>query len=133
MPGFVPPKLTPRDLLDPRTVRALLSGQNAELLLETGFDLARRAVALPALADELLRRTDRGDLTIRTSPSPELERHIRRVENAGQRIAGAVLFAGLAVSGAILYAADAHTLGGGALVLAGLALLRVVFYDVGAG
>jgi predicted unusual protein kinase regulating ubiquinone biosynthesis (AarF/ABC1/UbiB family) len=118
-------KLTPRDLANPRTVRALLSEDNRALLLDTLWDLGRRAIQLPALAEDVLRRADRGDLTVQAAPTPELERQIARLERAGNRLAAAVVFAGLAVSSAILYTAGEHTLGAAGFALAGVTLLRV--------
>ncbi len=75
----------------------------------------------------MLRRADRGDLTIRAAPSPELERQINRLERAAHRLAASVVFAGLAVSSAILYTAGEHTIGAAGFALAGLTLLRVLF------
>lgn len=123
--GFIPHDL--RDLLKPQTLRTLLSGENADLLLETGLDMARRAIQLPVIADDVLRRADRGDLAVRAAPTPEFERQVGRLEHAAHRLSGAVVFAGLAVSSAILYTGGAHTPGTVGLVLSGLALLRVLF------
>jgi predicted unusual protein kinase regulating ubiquinone biosynthesis (AarF/ABC1/UbiB family) len=119
--------LSPREWLNPETWRALISGENAERLIETAIDLARRSAQLPALADSVLRQADRGDLVVRAAPSPELERQVGRLEHAAHRLAGAVLFAGVAVSSAILYTNDYHTVGLGGLIVSGLLLVRAVF------
>ncbi len=120
---------TPRDLLDPQVVRALLTPENAERLIETGVDFGRRALLLPALADDVLRRADRGDLSVRAAPTPEFERQIGRLEHVARRLATAVIFAGLAIGGAILYTGGEHTLGTIGLALGGLVLLRLVFMN----
>ena len=127
LPGGLPPKFTPQDLLNPKTVRALLSEENRDLVFHTLIDNVRHLADLPALADDVLRRADRGDLTIRAAPSPDLERQINRVERAAVRLSAAVVFAGLAVSGAILYTAGEHVIGAAGFALAGLTLLRVAF------
>jgi predicted unusual protein kinase regulating ubiquinone biosynthesis (AarF/ABC1/UbiB family) len=127
LPGGLPPKFTPRDLLNPKTVRALLSEENRDLVFQTLIDNARHLADLPALADDVLRRADRGDLTIRATPSPDLERQINRLERGVVRLSAAVVFAGLVASGAILYTAGEHTIGAVGFALAGLTLLRVVF------
>jgi predicted unusual protein kinase regulating ubiquinone biosynthesis (AarF/ABC1/UbiB family) len=118
--------LTPRDLLRPETVRALLSDDSRELLLSTGWDLIRHALQLPIVADEVLRRADRGDLTLRIEPAPDLDQRLQALERAAQRTISAVIFAALAITSAILYAAGAHTLAGVGLGLALFTLLRVV-------
>jgi predicted unusual protein kinase regulating ubiquinone biosynthesis (AarF/ABC1/UbiB family) len=127
MPGPLPLKLTLHDLLNPQTIRALLSGEHREWVLNTAFDTARRAIQLPALAEEVLRRADRGDLVVRAAPSLELEQQINRLESAARRVAASVVFAGLVVGGAVLYTAGEQTLGAVGLGLAGLAFVRAVF------
>jgi predicted unusual protein kinase regulating ubiquinone biosynthesis (AarF/ABC1/UbiB family) len=123
----LPDSLTLRDLVRPETVRAALARENVEFALNTGLDLARRLVQLPALADDVLRRADRGDLTVRITPAPDLTREIRRLEHAAQRVTAAVIFAGLAVSSALLYTAGEHTISAIGFGLAGITFLRVLF------
>jgi len=125
--GPLPLKLTPSDLLDPETVCALLSGQQVALLRDTGIDLLKRIIQIPALAEDMLRRADRGELTMRASFAPDAERRVARLEHAVSRLAGAVIFAGIAVSSTILYVGGEQTLGGVGLGLAGLALLRMLW------
>ncbi len=126
LPGGLPPKFTPRDLLNPNTIRTLLSEENRGLVFHALIDNVRHLTDLPALADDVLRRADRGDLTIRAAPSPDLERQINRLERAALRLAASVIFAGLAVSGAVLYTAGERTIGAAVFALAGLTLLRVL-------
>lgn len=122
-PGPLPLKLTLRDLLDPATVRALLSGQQVALLRDTGLDLLKRVIELPALAEDVLRRADRGELTVRAAFAPDAEQRVARLERAVSRLAGAVVFAGIAVSSTILYVGGEPTLGGIGLGLSALTLL----------
>jgi predicted unusual protein kinase regulating ubiquinone biosynthesis (AarF/ABC1/UbiB family) len=122
----LPPKITPRDLLNPKTVRALLSGDQREWLLDTGFEIARRAVHLPVLAETVLNRAEHGELVVQASPSPAMERDLRRLERAAQRLTNAVVFAGFAISSAVLYAAGEYAISAVGCVLAVLTLLRGV-------
>ncbi|GIV81204.1 MAG: hypothetical protein KatS3mg051_0558 [Anaerolineae bacterium] len=126
-PGPLPLKLTLRDLLDPATVRALLSGQQVALLRDTGIDLLKRAIELPALAEDVLRRADRGELTVRAAFAPDTELRVTRLERAVSRLAGAVIFAGMAVSSTILYVGGEQTLGGIGFGLSALTLLRLLW------
>ncbi len=127
-PGVLRSGATSADWLNPQTIRALFSEANRERLLAVALDTARRLIDLPAVADDVLRRADRGDLTIRASPSPDLEQQIHRLEGAANRLAAAVVFAGLAVSSAILYAAGEQALSAAGLVLAGVTFFRVVIF-----
>src|SRR5690554_1860068 len=59
------------------------SGLGAQLpvsLRESGLDLLRRAAQLPLVAEDVLRRADRGDLTIRAQPTAELDRRLAAPE-----------------------------------------------------
>jgi predicted unusual protein kinase regulating ubiquinone biosynthesis (AarF/ABC1/UbiB family) len=62
-------------------------------------------VALPGRTDRVLATMERGDLNVQT---PRLNRQVRRLEQSVARMTGAVVFAALLVSGAILYSAEPH-------------------------
>lgn len=126
LPSALSLHLKPRDLLRPETVRALLTAQNVETLVEMGIDMARRTAQLPALTDSVLRRADRGEITVRITPTPEFQRETRHLSAAIHRLSGAVVFTGLAVASAILYGAGEQTLGLIGLGLSGLVFLRVL-------
>jgi predicted unusual protein kinase regulating ubiquinone biosynthesis (AarF/ABC1/UbiB family) len=86
--------------------------------------LARVALSLPGQADRFLHQAGRGELSVRTTWSPEALRSTRRIERAVNRLAGAVIFASLLLAGTAVYV----TQGGGALSYglfgaAGVALL----------
>jgi predicted unusual protein kinase regulating ubiquinone biosynthesis (AarF/ABC1/UbiB family) len=118
--------LKPRDLLDPQTLRVLLSRENVELLADTGFDLVRRVAQLPMLADDVLRRADRGELAVRATPTPELERQFDRLERAIHGLAAAVMFTGFALGAVVLYTGGERTLGAIGFVFTGLMFVRVL-------
>ena len=92
----------------------------------SGLDLLRRAAQLPLVAEDVLRRADRGDLMVRAQPSPELDRRLAALERGQQRLLGAVILAGLLISTTILYVADEVALSAVGLGLSGLTLLRVM-------
>jgi predicted unusual protein kinase regulating ubiquinone biosynthesis (AarF/ABC1/UbiB family) len=126
LPGALALSLKPRDLLRLETLRAVLTADHIESALETGLDVARRTAQLPALADSVLRRADRGEIAVRVAPTPELQHETHHLSAAIHRLAGAVMFTGLAVTSAILYSAGEQTLSLIGLGLAGLVFLRVL-------
>jgi predicted unusual protein kinase regulating ubiquinone biosynthesis (AarF/ABC1/UbiB family) len=68
-------------------------------LLEWG----RKLIALPARLDSALSRLERGELTFTTRPSVEQKRQAAQLNAALNRLTGGVMFAALAISGAVLY------------------------------
>lgn len=111
----------------PLSLRDLLSGESWDQWRDAGVDIVRRAVQLPLLAESVLKRVDRGELTVRVTPSTDFEHEVARIEHAALRLTASVVFAGFAISSAILYAAGEHVLGGAGFALTGLALLRVLW------
>lgn len=95
-------------------------------LRDSGLDLLRRAAQLPLVAEDVLRHADRGDLTVRVQPSPELDRRLAALERGQQRLFGAVILAALLISTTLLYVADEGALSAVGLGLSGLTLLRVM-------
>ncbi len=90
------------DLLTPDMLRALLTPETVDLALTTGRETLSRAAGLPARADKLLTRLERGDLTIQVAPSPEYQAQLQRLEHVGRRIAGGIVFSGVAIAGALV-------------------------------
>jgi hypothetical protein len=112
----------PGGLLNFQTLRGLLAGDGVDVLLGT----TRRAVQFPALAEDVLRRADRGELTLRVAPDQQLARQIRALEHVMQRLVSAVVFAGMAISSALLYGAGEHTLSVIGMALTSFTFLRVL-------
>jgi len=71
----------------------------------------RLILSLPGQADRFFSQATRGELTVRTSWSPEATRTLRRVETAVNRLTSAVVFAALLLAAVAVYV----TQGGGAL------------------
>lgn len=63
----------------------------------------RRLVGLPARLDAALDQLERGELTVQAQAAPELEEQLNRLRRAVHRVAAAVAFAGLVVTGGVLY------------------------------
>jgi len=122
----LPFDLKPRDLLHPQTLNALLSDGGIDLLLNTGYDLARRTMHLPVLLDQVLTRADRGELNMQIAASPQLQCDLNRLERTLNRLVNAVLFAGLVFGSALVYYAGEHTISTLGLILAAVTFLRVL-------
>ena len=70
----------------------------------------RLALSLPKQADRFFHEASRGELTVRTTWSPEAMRSAHRIEVAVNRLAGAMVFASLLLAAVAVYV----TRGGGA-------------------
>jgi predicted unusual protein kinase regulating ubiquinone biosynthesis (AarF/ABC1/UbiB family) len=63
----------------------------------------RRLAGLPARIDAALRDLENGKLSVQARPTPELDQQLDRVRSGLRRLAAAVVFASLVLTGAILY------------------------------
>ncbi|MBN2472852.1 MAG: AarF/ABC1/UbiB kinase family protein, partial [Anaerolineae bacterium] len=90
------------DLLTLDMLRSLLTPETVDLALTTGRDTLTRAAGLPARADKLLTRLERGDLTIQIAPDPEYQQQLQRLERTGKQIAVGLVFSGMAITGALV-------------------------------
>ena len=81
--------------------------------------MVRLVLSLPAQADRFFGQAARGELSVRTTWSPEDTRLLRRVESSVNRLSGAVIFAALLLAAVAIYV----TQGGGVVsyLLFGLA------------
>jgi predicted unusual protein kinase regulating ubiquinone biosynthesis (AarF/ABC1/UbiB family) len=64
--------------------------------------MARLVVGLPGRMDRFLSQAERGDLVVQTALAPDTARQARRLERAVDRLAWAVVFAGLLLGGVLL-------------------------------
>ena len=81
--------------------------------------LAQVVVSLPGQADRFFRQAIQGDLTVQADWTPKTTRTLRRVESAVNRLAWAVIFAALLLSGVAIYLVQGP--GAAAYTLFGLA------------
>jgi predicted unusual protein kinase regulating ubiquinone biosynthesis (AarF/ABC1/UbiB family) len=86
-------------------------------------------VALPGRTDRVLTIMERGELSVQT---PMLDLRVRRLERAVGRVSGALVFAALLVSGAVLYPAE-PTVARWLMAAAAFPLLWLVFAGRGHG
>lgn len=92
-----------REMFSPENILAMMSEENLKLSFATARDYLVRAVQLPVLADEILRKADRGDLQTRIKLDSDLKEQLDRIEANNRRLSASILLAGLAISGAILW------------------------------
>ncbi|MBN1657967.1 MAG: AarF/ABC1/UbiB kinase family protein [Anaerolineae bacterium] len=92
--------------------------------LQEGVRAAQLLLSLPGHADSFFRQASQGNLAVRTTWAPDAVRTVRRVEAAINRLAWAVVFAALLLSGIAIYLVDGAAPPAYALfALAALALL----------
>jgi len=84
-------------------IQSLFNGNAAQTLLEVGRMFIQRAVTLPQQVDSVLGQLDRGELTVKVTPTPTYRKQLQKIEAQGRRTTRAVIFAGLAVSSTLLY------------------------------
>jgi hypothetical protein len=65
--------------------------------------VVRLALSLPKQADRFFQEANRGELTVRTTWSPEALRSARRIEVAVNRLAGAMVFASLLLAAVAVF------------------------------
>jgi predicted unusual protein kinase regulating ubiquinone biosynthesis (AarF/ABC1/UbiB family) len=118
--------------LAPYTTK-LISGEGGGLNWDTikgeGAKVVQTLIALPARADRLLTTAERGELAVRT---PMLDFRVRQLTATMNRLVFAVVFVGLVLAGAVLYA-TAPVLGQVLLGASALPLLAVLFGGRGHG
>jgi predicted unusual protein kinase regulating ubiquinone biosynthesis (AarF/ABC1/UbiB family) len=85
---------------------------------------ARVVLSLPGQADRFFRQASQGQLTMRTTWTPETTQTVRRVEAAVNRLTGAIIFAALLLAAIAVYVTEGMGVIGAILFgLAALALL----------
>jgi len=107
-------------------LRALLSEDNIDTTLRTGSDYLRRALQLPIMAEEVLRKAERGDLETRFKMDADLQQRLDRMERGNARIVNGIVFAALLLAGSILWTSDAEALGIVAFIFGGITWLRIM-------
>jgi hypothetical protein len=110
--------------------RNALSGDTFDLTrgrIEVGSKLARdlalRIYKLPALADNVLSRAERGDLSVKVALDDNVKRQLTRIESSTSQIVVGIVFATFALTGTILYINHDESLGIAGFALAAFTLL----------
>jgi len=93
--------------------------------LAKATDMLSLLVRLPAQADRFFSKAASGELEMKVSPSRELDREIRGLTSAIDRLVWGVVFAALLMAGVISLASHVTIVGAVALALSAIALLGV--------
>jgi predicted unusual protein kinase regulating ubiquinone biosynthesis (AarF/ABC1/UbiB family) len=101
---------------------------NWEVWLDQIGDLVKELIALPAQADRVLSRLERGELNINV---PQVNRQIYHLEGAINRLVGGVVFAAFLFGGVMLYQGRNIALGYVFWGFSALALLWTAFFTHG--
>jgi predicted unusual protein kinase regulating ubiquinone biosynthesis (AarF/ABC1/UbiB family) len=109
------PRFDPWRAMQPYTQR-LLNEQQAEnahnpisgnFFVQAAFksvrDLAQRAYRLPALADTVLSRAERGDLMVQVRPDSELGRQVTRIESTLGQLSNGLIFSTVTLASTLLH------------------------------
>jgi predicted unusual protein kinase regulating ubiquinone biosynthesis (AarF/ABC1/UbiB family) len=129
MASSLDPDFDPWEAIQPfaTEVAAKEARRGVQDVLGEAEKLARVALSLPGQADRFLRDANRGDLSVRTTWSPEAMRTARRIELAVNRLAAAVVFASLLVAAvAVFVTQGGGTLSYGLFGAAGVALIVIL-------
>ena len=110
-----------------RLARERLQRDWPELLKEL-VNIARIVATTPSKLDQVLTKAQHGTLSIESSLAPDARRAIKGVEVAVNRLAWAVVFAGVLLAGIVLRAIEQpNWINSGLLVLAGLVFVIKVW------
>ncbi|HLY27154.1 MAG TPA: AarF/UbiB family protein [Aggregatilineales bacterium] len=88
-------------------------------------DLALRLYKLPALADNVLNRADRGELSVKMTLDENVKRQISRIESSTSQMVFGMVFATLTLAATLLYINHEQSLGLAGYALAGISLLAL--------
>ncbi len=106
-------------------IQSLFSGNAPQVLLEAGRMLINRAVTVPQQLDNVLTQLDRGELTVKVTPTPTYRKQMQRLESQSKRTTRATLFTGLLISSTLFY-----THGDSALAAIGFIASAVAFLSI---
>lgn len=110
-------------------LQSLFTGNAAQTLAEVGRLFLNRAISLPQQADNVLSKADRGELTLRVTPSPTYRKQLQRIEAQGRRTVQAVVSGSLLVSATLLYTHGDPLPAFIGYAVAGALLFRLVFSE----
>lgn len=103
-------------------------GEGGELMdemIEWLRKFATLIVAMPGRVDSLLGKIEAGELVVTAKPSGGLDRRLRNLDRAINRLSASVIFVGLFLAGTILYVNDETTSG---LIVVGISILSLLFW-----
>jgi predicted unusual protein kinase regulating ubiquinone biosynthesis (AarF/ABC1/UbiB family) len=98
-------------------------GDGFEEILSVLLEQLQALSTLPARLDRTLTRVDRGEVTLKVSAAPDLQRDLERLTRSVDRLGSAVIFAALLMVSGLLYINGEVVFGAAGLVLSLLAFL----------
>jgi predicted unusual protein kinase regulating ubiquinone biosynthesis (AarF/ABC1/UbiB family) len=107
-------------------LQSLFNGNAAQTLLDAGRMVVNRAVVVPQQVENVLAALDRGELSVKVSPTPTYRKLLTKIEVQERRTTRAILFGATLVSATLLFTAGYETPGVVGYVFAGLLLLSVL-------
>jgi len=113
-----PPRRRLSEVFDVDTLRAALTEENLVRLAESARRYGERLITLPPLAESVLRRLERGTLSLPLDAQSQSA--LEEISHAQKRLGLALLSAGAGVAGALLWTGGAEI---GGIGLTGLALI----------
>ncbi|HEX2908412.1 MAG TPA: hypothetical protein VHO69_16180, partial [Phototrophicaceae bacterium] len=78
-------------------------GNPRRVLEEIGKTVFNQAVVMPQQLNSVLSQAERGELTVRVTPTPTYRKQLQRLEAQGRRTVRAVVFGSLLVTSTLLY------------------------------
>jgi predicted unusual protein kinase regulating ubiquinone biosynthesis (AarF/ABC1/UbiB family) len=132
------PRFDPWRAMQPYTQR-LLNDQQAErtssalngnfflqAAVKSVRDFAQRAYRLPALADTVLTRAERGDLVVQVRPDGELGKQVTRIESTLGQLNSGLIFATVTLASTLLHISGERSLSLIGFAISGILLLSIL-------
>jgi predicted unusual protein kinase regulating ubiquinone biosynthesis (AarF/ABC1/UbiB family) len=108
-------------------MQSLSNGNSTQALMEAGKLLLNRTVRLPQRLDSVLTQVERGELTVKVTPTAAYRKQLQRLEAQGLRTMRAVIFGSLLIVATLFYTNGDVAFAAVGYGMAGLALLWTVF------
>ncbi len=106
-------------------LQGLFNGNAPQVILEAGRMLLNRAVTVPQQLDNVLTQLDRGEMTVKVTPTPTYRKQMQRIEAQSKRTTRATLFAGLLISATLF-----HSNGDSGLAIIGFIASGIAFLSI---
>jgi predicted unusual protein kinase regulating ubiquinone biosynthesis (AarF/ABC1/UbiB family) len=84
-------------------IQSLFNGNPAQILAEVGKMFINRTVTVPQQFDSVLARLDRGEMTMKVTPTPTYRKQLQRIESQSRRTTRAVITGSVLVSATLLH------------------------------
>lgn len=108
-------------------IQGLFNGNAPQVILQAGRMLLNRAITVPQQLDNVLTQLDRGELTVKVSPTPTYRKQMQRIEAQGKRTTRATLFAGLLISSTLFYTNGDATIAVIGFIATGITFLSILW------